>query len=69
MVAFLTLNGTYAGYALQWQAILKSKSWQCNEYDLYGFVLPAEINNPYARFFSRFKQQFAGRHVRTIDLA
>jgi lipid II:glycine glycyltransferase (peptidoglycan interpeptide bridge formation enzyme) len=54
-----------AGYALQWQAIRAAQDWNCTSYDFYGFVSPTDQSHPYARF-SRFKESFGGRSVRSI---
>jgi lipid II:glycine glycyltransferase (peptidoglycan interpeptide bridge formation enzyme) len=54
-----------SGYALQWQAIQAAQKWGCLTYDFYGYVSPAEVQHPYARF-SRFKEHFGGYRERTF---
>ncbi len=52
-----------ASYAMHWAAMQRAKSRGCKTYDFYGFS--SEPQHAYYNF-SRFKQKFGGRVVKTI---
>lgn len=53
------LRNTMSTYALQWGAITLAKSWNCNEYDLFGVSPSQEKDHPMSGLYS-FKKGFGG---------
>jgi lipid II:glycine glycyltransferase (peptidoglycan interpeptide bridge formation enzyme) len=52
-----------AGYLLQWQAIMITRSLGASVYDFYGFIEENAPNHFYSRF-SQFKKKFGGSPMR-----